>query len=81
MKETENLNFSGVRLIFISLVKIQLLVFIRSNKNRSYTEKIKYPLYIAWACLRNADLGDGMHYITITSKLLALYYNYQVLKM
>ena len=29
------------------LVKILLLVFIRWNKNRSYTEKVKYPLFIA----------------------------------
>ena len=28
------------------LVKILLLVFIRWNKNRSYTEKVKYPPYI-----------------------------------
>ena len=29
------------------LVKILLLVFILENKNRSYTEKVKYPLSAA----------------------------------
>ena len=33
-------------LVASPLVKILLLVFIRSNKNRSYPEKVKYPLFI-----------------------------------
>ena len=49
------------------LVKIQLLVFIRWNKNRSYTEKIKYPLYVNFmqpmliSCANYFELSGGWY--------------------
>ena len=61
MKEIENLNFSVCKIEFYfthehqnlyfhswlpPLVKTLHLIFIRWNKIRSYTEKIKYPLFI-----------------------------------
>ena len=37
------------------LVKILLLVFIRWNKNRSYTEKVKYPLFLLYFSMNCRD--------------------------
>ena len=48
-------------LVASPLVKIQLLVFIRWNKNRSYTEKIKYPLFI----LLKSHTDDDNIYVSI----------------
>ena len=59
-KEIENLTFivkdrflfhswtpkAVFSLVASPLVKILLLLFIRWNKNRSYTEKVKYPLWL-----------------------------------
>ena len=53
IKETENLIFYSVRSNFISLINTKICIFTtRENtafgiKIGSYTEKIKYPLYIS----------------------------------
>ena len=68
------------------LVKILLLVFIRWNKNRSYTEKVKYPLFYdcLFASPDNVSLENGVYFCMtriLSSQALPLFRREVKLKM